>query len=182
MLGSRFRVPAAARSFEPQCGQGASLGEERLRWAARAEVQALALGLAMTGASTMNFTSSSGRREKASQPFNSAWVLKVGETTWKAIDKRAGHRHLPREVTISNGLVRKVVRFDAQLAKRALAVNRPTRLVLNQLDCVGRERERNRPNGRLRKFIEGVETDIGRKVDWLGFSGWSIVDRPAWTA
>ena len=106
----------------------------------------------------------------------------VGETTWKAIDEQAGHRHVPREVTISNGLVRRVGRFDAELVKRALAVNRPTRLVLNHLDYVGRERDLNHPKGRLRKFIHTIERDIGRQVDWLGFSGSSIVDRPAWTA
>ena len=106
----------------------------------------------------------------------------VGETTWKAIDEQAGHRHVPREVTISNGLVRRVGRFDADLVKRAVAVNRPTRLVLNHLDYVGSERDLNHPKGRLRKFIQTIERDIGRKVDWLGFSGSSIVDRPAWTA
>ena len=102
----------------------------------------------------------------------------VGEMTWEAIAEETGRRGIACELTVSTGLSRRLARFDAELVKRALAVNRPTRVVLNHLDFVGGEEELEDPQGNLCAFIQRIEADIGRRVDWLGFSGATIVDRP----
>ena len=102
----------------------------------------------------------------------------VGETTWEAIAEETGREDIACEMTVSTGLSRRPARFDANLVKRALAVNRPTRVVLNHLDFVGGEQELGDSQGNLCAFIQRTEADIGRRVDWLGFSGTSIVERP----
>ena len=102
----------------------------------------------------------------------------VGETTWEAIAEETGRRDIASELTASTGLLRRPARFDAELVSRALAVNRPTRVVLNHLDFVGGEQELGDSQGNLHAFIQKIEADIGRRVDWLGFSEITIVDRP----
>lgn len=106
----------------------------------------------------------------------------VGETTWEAIAAETDHPDIQSELTLATGLARRVAHFDPKLVRRALDANRPTRLVLNHLDHIGNEQDLEDADGELRQFIRKTEADIGRRVDWLGFSGDGIVERPAWEA
>ena len=103
----------------------------------------------------------------------------VGETTWAAIAHRTGRPDDLREYTTVTGKLRRVGRFDPELVRRALYVNRPTRLVLNHLDYIGRRRDLDDRQSNLVKFILQTEGEIGRKVDWFGFSGSNLVERAA---
>ena len=100
------------------------------------------------------------------------------ETTWEAIAKNAGRSEDLKEYTSVTGRVRRVGRFDPKVVRRALDINYPTRLVMNHLDYIGEEREmeadRDSP---LKSFIAKTEGELGRKVDWFGFSGLHFVDR-----
>ena len=101
----------------------------------------------------------------------------VDETTWEAIAERAGRSEDLREYTTVTRRLRRVGHFDPVLVRRALAVNRPTRLVLNHLDYVGVREDLGDPQSNVRSFVRRVEGDIGRVVDWLGFSGVGVIKR-----
>ena len=101
----------------------------------------------------------------------------VDETTWEAIAVKAGRDDDLREYTTVTKRLRRVGHFDPVLVRRALAVNRPTRLVLNHLDYVGTQVDLGDPRSEVGTFVRRVENDIGREADWLGFSGMSIIER-----
>ncbi len=94
-----------------------------------------------------------------------------GETTWEAVSEAAGGRRAVVEYTSVTGKVRRVGTFDAELVRRALVFNAPTRLVLNHMDYLGGEEELADSTSGVRRFLNAVEAGIRRKVDWLGFSG-----------
>jgi adenylosuccinate synthase len=58
------------------------------------------------------------------------------EITWDRIRAESGHAHPIEERTSVTNKVRRVARFDRDLAKRALAVNQPTRVAINGLDLL----------------------------------------------
>jgi adenylosuccinate synthase len=101
----------------------------------------------------------------------------ANETTWEQIARKAERDDDLREYTTVTGRLRRVGNFDPALVKRALAVNRPTRLVLNHLDYVGGQRDVDDAESAVSRFIRRVEMDIGQKVDWFGFSRLGVVDK-----
>ena len=94
-----------------------------------------------------------------------------GETTWEAVSRAIGDGQALVEYTSVTGRVRRVGTFDADLVSRALKFNAPTRLVLNHMDYVGKETDLDNSNSSVRRFLAEVEGKLGRRVDWLGFSG-----------
>lgn len=101
----------------------------------------------------------------------------VDETTWDAIAWKAGRSDDLREYTTVTRQLRRVAHFDPEIVRRALDANRPTRLVLNHLDYIGRQRDLDNGRTALGKFIRQTENDIGRNIDWFGFSGSTLVER-----
>lgn len=101
----------------------------------------------------------------------------VDETTWEAIAESAGRDDDLREYTTVTRRLRRVGRFEPVLVRRALAVNRPTRLVLNHLDYVGSQEVFDDPQDEIGSFIRRVESSIAREVNWFGFSGLSVIER-----
>lgn len=100
-----------------------------------------------------------------------------GETTWEEIAKRSGRAIADvREFTTVTGRLRRVGNFDPELVQRAIRANAPHRLVLNHLDYVGAKTSLNNANSCVRGFLEKIEAQIGRRIDWLGFSPYDIVD------
>lgn len=98
----------------------------------------------------------------------------VEETTWDHVAACAGRKDDIREYTTVTKNLRRVGKFDAELVRRALAANAPTRLVMNHLDYVGTRNELRASESKLTRFITDVENGIGRRVDWLGFSGLGV--------
>ena len=101
----------------------------------------------------------------------------VDETTWEAIAEKARRDDDLREYTTVTRRLRRVGHFDPDLVRRALAVNRPTRLVLNHLDYIGTREDLEDPRSSVGSFVCRVESDIGREVDWFGFSGLDVIER-----
>ena len=101
----------------------------------------------------------------------------VDETTWEEVAKKAGMERDIREYTTVTKRMRRVGHFDPVLVRRALAVNRPTRLVLNHLDYVGSQESLDYPQSNVCSFVHRVESDIGREIDWFGFSGFGVIER-----
>jgi adenylosuccinate synthase len=94
------------------------------------------------------------------------------EIDWETVQRESGYPNPVAEYTTVTGKLRRVARFDFDLARRAVAVNRPTLLAVNFLDYVD---HRNRgvasasaltESGKL--FIAGVEEKLGVPVRFAG--------------
>ena len=103
----------------------------------------------------------------------------VDETTWEKIAAKVGRDEDLREYTTVTNRLRRVGHFDPVLVRRALAVNHPTRLVLNHLDYVGTHDDLDASRSEVGRFVRRVEIDTDREIDWFGFSGLCVVDRQA---
>ena len=99
-----------------------------------------------------------------------------GETTWDEIARQAGGEEDLREYTTVTKRLRRVGRFDLDLVRQALAVNSPTRLVVNHLDFIGCERDLLDPSSTTSRFVHRIEEGLGHAIEWLGFSGHGIVE------
>jgi adenylosuccinate synthase len=58
------------------------------------------------------------------------------EITWEQIQRESGYPHPIEERTSVTNKVRRVARFDWDLARKAIAINRPTRIAVNGLDLL----------------------------------------------
>jgi len=101
----------------------------------------------------------------------------LGETTWETIAAEAGLPLDYREYTTVTGKVRRVGRFDPGLVRRAIAANSPSRVVLNHLDYVDPRVRTSGITVKARVFVEKIERDIERRVDWLGTGPANIIER-----
>lgn len=93
----------------------------------------------------------------------------VNEIDWPTLANEAKLPRDYRELTSATGRVRRVGRFDAEVVKRALMVNAPTKVVLNHMDYVDPDWSRAGPTSRSREFLSRVEQEIGRLVDMVGY-------------
>ena len=100
----------------------------------------------------------------------------ANETTWECIARKAGRDDDLREWTTVTGRLRRVGEFDPGLVRRAIDVSHPTRLVLNHLDYVGCQQYIDDAESDVGRFISQVKEDIGREIDWFGFSRLGIVE------
>jgi adenylosuccinate synthase len=94
------------------------------------------------------------------------------EITWEQIQQESGYRHTIEERTTVTKMVRRVGRFDLELARRAVQVNRPTRIALNGLDYLDfRNGDAKRFSDlclSTRGFIRDLERDTGVPIAYLG--------------
>lgn len=99
------------------------------------------------------------------------------ETSWSEIAIEAGiSRDLTEHTTVTKK-VRRVAHFDAEIVRRAILTNAPTRIVLNHLDYVEPSSSSCLVGTKARAFVEYVEALIGRRVDWLGLGPHVFVER-----
>jgi adenylosuccinate synthase len=101
----------------------------------------------------------------------------TGETTWDQIAAEAGLPPDYREFTTVTGKVRRVGRFDPEPVLRAIQVNRPSRLVLNHVDYVDARVRDGELTPKAWQFVEQVERELGRQIDWLGTGPAAVRDR-----
>jgi adenylosuccinate synthase len=100
-----------------------------------------------------------------------------GETTWEQIAAEAGITDDISEVTTATGRLRRVGRFDPEIVRRAIQTNQPSRIVLNHLDYIDPRVRDGSLTAKARLFVEKIEADIGRQVDWLGTGPGEVMDR-----
>jgi adenylosuccinate synthase len=100
-----------------------------------------------------------------------------GETSWAEVAKTAGLPEDYCELTTATKRVRRVGKFDAELAKRAIAANNPTRIVLNHFDYIDKDVRNHIFSVRALNFLRNVENSIERKVDWIGTSPARFTER-----
>ena len=98
-----------------------------------------------------------------------------GETTWAKIATESGSPTSLDEYTTVTKRLRRVGRFDSDIVRNAIAVNRPTRLVLNHLDYVDWKVRTGVMTDRAREFVSTVENQVGQNIDWLGVAPDKVV-------
>jgi adenylosuccinate synthase len=91
----------------------------------------------------------------------------LNETTWASIAARAGAPIELAELTSVTQKLRRVALFDASIVRRAIAVNRPTQIVLNHLDHVDWAAQFGVSRKAL-QFIGEVEREIGQTITGAG--------------
>lgn len=99
----------------------------------------------------------------ASGPFDAE------EIDWETIGREAGLNEPPQELTSVTRRVRRVARFDPEIVRKAIAVNNPSRIVLNHLDHIDASCAKGCLSDRARDFVEQTQASIGRRIDLLGF-------------
>jgi adenylosuccinate synthase len=99
-----------------------------------------------------------------------------GETSWDNIARQAGADRDLTEHTTVTGRIRRVGLFNAGLVRRAIATNRPTRIVLNHLDYVDWSVRRGALSERAKAFVSSVTGDIGAELNWVGISEKDVLE------
>lgn len=98
------------------------------------------------------------------------------ETNWQAIANSVGIERDMTEFTTVTNAPRRVGHFSADIVRQAIAVNHPSRIVLNHLDYVDPMVADGVMTATARAFVEKVSADIGQPIDWLGTSPSDMVD------
>lgn len=93
------------------------------------------------------------------------------EIDWETVTAESGYPTPLLEHTSVTKRVRRVGRFDPDIVVQAIAANRPSAIVLNHLDYVDFQvRRSGQLTNAAREFVEDVERQLGRRVDFLGTS------------
>lgn len=88
------------------------------------------------------------------------------ETTWEDVTAAAGRQSPIREYTSVSKNLRRVGRFDPDIVLRAIAANRPDRIILNHLDYI--PGEPGVLSAKRRAFIDQVQSQLHQKIDYVG--------------
>lgn len=105
-----------------------------------------------------------------------SWPIRVAgnsgplelETDWETVTKESGSPEDIREFTSVTKKLRRVGRFECDIVKQAIAVNRPTRVVLNHVDYIDWRCRAETLTSTAWEFINYVEQGLARDVDWVG--------------
>lgn len=106
----------------------------------------------------------------------------LGETDWGAVAAVTNSTRDITEYTTVTKKIRRVGQFDPEVVKRALDANNPSRVAMNHLDYIGSETDIGRRESNLYRFLIMVQEQIGRNIDWLGFSPAHVRDAEYLTA
>jgi len=98
------------------------------------------------------------------------------ETSWAKIAQNAGIERDLTEVTTVTRMERRVGHFHADIVRQAIAVNRPTRIVLNHLDYIAPEVASGQMSEPALAFVQMISGKIGRRIDWVGTSPSEMVE------
>lgn len=100
----------------------------------------------------------------------------MNEIDWTTITNESGSKSEIIEYTSVTNCVRRVARFDANIVKKAIAVNNPNIIVLNHLDYI----DCSLPCGinvKAHEFLREVESSIERRINYIGLDPKSIISR-----
>jgi adenylosuccinate synthase len=96
----------------------------------------------------------------------------VDEISWRDVQAECGCPYPIQEMTSVTHRIRRVGRFDWELAKMAVRYNQPTELAINGIDYLEFDnrsvQSRERLTSKARLFIERLETDTGVLVKYCG--------------
>jgi adenylosuccinate synthase len=94
------------------------------------------------------------------------------EIDWQTVQRESGYDENLAEFTTVTGKLRRVGRFDYELAKHAVEVNRPTSIALNFLDYLSVENRKARSVDDLTSStlltLSRIQRELGVHVDYAG--------------
>jgi adenylosuccinate synthase len=94
------------------------------------------------------------------------------EITWDQLQRESGYPHPIQEWTTVTHKLRRVARFDWELAKRCVELNRPTRMAVNGLDYLDYENKGCRSLDTLTQnakgFVHEMEDRLASPVSFCG--------------
>jgi len=94
------------------------------------------------------------------------------EIDWETVRRESGYPYPVAEYTTVTGKLRRVGRFDFELAKRAVEINRPTQIALNFLDYIAFQDHMARCLGDCSRTtletVRQVEEQLGIAVRYAG--------------
>jgi adenylosuccinate synthase len=100
------------------------------------------------------------------------------EIDWDLVTSESGNQIRILEHTSVTKTVRRVGRFDPDIVRQAIIVNRPTRIVLNHLDYIDIScGDKWMLSRKLAAFVTNVETLIERQIDYIGFGPGILIAR-----
>ncbi len=100
------------------------------------------------------------------------------EVDWKTLALESGCREDLVEYTSVTKTIRRVARFDPEIVRQAILVNKPTTIVLNHLDYVdAASRELNALTFKSSAFVEDLERSLQCHIGYFGFGPSSLVAR-----
>lgn len=95
------------------------------------------------------------------------------ETSWDEIAEKGCHTDDIREYTSVTKKLRRVAYFDAEIVKKAITVNMPTRIVLNHLDLFHSDIILKKKE--LEQCLLEIEKSINCSIKYLGFGAESVI-------
>jgi adenylosuccinate synthase len=103
------------------------------------------------------------------------------EIDWVTISKEGDYPVPIIEKSSVTRQVRRVARFSPDIVRKAIVVNKPTKIVLNHLDYISSKYSQTRTN-QIMAFIDNVEMSIGHQINFLGFGPGDIRIKPSFSA
>lgn len=88
------------------------------------------------------------------------------EISWATVSSESGSEISISEYTSVTKRLRRVGRFDPEIVKRAVLVNKPTKIVLNHLDYISPDKRAD--------FVRKLEDQLERNIDYVGESNSGI--------
>lgn len=99
------------------------------------------------------------------------------EITWELLTHESGSDKKLCEYTTVTHKIRRIARFDPELVKKAISVNRPDVIVLNHVDYFDMLHQgANDLTGHQLSELVKIENSIGRKIDYIGNGPNTIID------
>lgn len=98
------------------------------------------------------------------------------EIDWAVVSKESGAKEYFEEKTTVTEKVRRVARFDSELVKEAIEVNKPDVIVLNHTDYIDYANKNNMQLSGIQKdFVKNIEDEIGKKISYCGNGEMAVV-------
>ena len=103
------------------------------------------------------------------------------EINWETITLEGKHRQPIEEKTSVTKNVRRVARFDPDIVRSAISVNKPSRIVLNHLDYIDFPISNDfRITKKHLSFINKVQCSIQTAIDYVGLGPGAIINRKSY--
>lgn len=94
------------------------------------------------------------------------------EITWEQLREESGYPHPIEERTSVTHKVRRVSRFDWELARKAVLTNRPSKIAVNGLDYLDYKNlglaQFGNVTAKVRQFLGELESRLGLQADYIG--------------
>jgi adenylosuccinate synthase len=100
------------------------------------------------------------------------------EIDWDTVTQNSGSADPIIEYTSVTKKIRRVAHFDADVVRKAISVNRPTKIVLNHVDYIDSIcRSENKITVKASIFIKDVENMIKDHIEYVGISPSTLISK-----